>query len=139
MALSKPLPASTSTKVLLPKVRLPVLSSIRLKMAGGLSTGASFTALTLWLITTVPLLKALVPPRLLASISVAVVTVALLSISTTSRVGAAPLKSWAGTKRIQSVLLRLKAAAAEETAAMVLQLPPALEEYSQRPLALAAL
>ena len=89
----KPLPASTSAKVLALNTRLPVVSSTRLKLAGGLSTGASFTALTLWLITTVPVLKAVVPPRLLASITAAVVTLELLSISTTSRLGALPLKS----------------------------------------------
>ena len=133
MARRKPLPASTSAKVLLLNTRLPVVSSTRLKLAGGLSVGASLTAPTLWLITTRPVLKELVPPRLLASITAALVTVLLLSISTTSRLGALPLKSWAGRKRIQSLALRVKAVEAPATALISDQLLPEVLEYCQLP------
>ena len=63
------------------------------------ATGASFTAVTLWPSTTVPLLYAVVPPRVETSTVAFVVTVVGLSISTAVRLGADPLKFEAGTKR----------------------------------------
>ena len=63
------------------------------------ATGASFTAVTLWLSTTVKLLYAVVVPRVDTFSVLPVVTVALLSISTTVRSGAAPLKFATGRNR----------------------------------------
>jgi len=63
------------------------------------ATGASFTAVTLWLSVTVALLYAVVVPRVDTFTVLPVVTVALLSISTTVRSGAEPLKFATGKNR----------------------------------------
>ena len=62
------------------------------KVALPLATGASFTAVILWLNTTVPELNAVVPPLVATFTVAAVVTVVLESISSAVIVGAGPLK-----------------------------------------------
>ena len=61
--------------------------------------GTSFTALTLWLSTTLVWLYAVVPPVLLTFTVPPLVTVAELSISVTVSVGALPFQFDAGTNR----------------------------------------
>ena len=63
------------------------------------ATGASFTAVTLWLSVTVALLYAVEPPRVETSNIAFVLTVVGLSISTTVRSGAEPLKFATGRNR----------------------------------------
>ena len=62
-----------------------------------LATGASFTAVTLWLSTTLAELKAVVPPGLLTFTEAPLVTLVEESISLTVSVGAAPFQFDAGT------------------------------------------
>ena len=74
-------------------------SSAAVTVADPDATGASFSAVTLWLNTTVALLYAVEPPRVETSNVAFVVTVVGLSIRIAVSDGAAPLKLAAGKKR----------------------------------------
>ena len=91
LALNRPL-----TSVL---VGVPGSSRSAAKVELPEATGASFTAVTLWLSVTVALLYPVVVPRVDTFTVLPVVTVALLSISTTVRSGAEPLKFATGRNR----------------------------------------
>ena len=125
--------------LLVPVSRWPVwslLSSSTLTVSLA-SLKSSLTAVMLWPSNTLAKLYALVPPPVASTVA-PVVTMAEESISFTVRLGAAPLKSAAGTKRSWSAAFKVKAVAAPLMLDKVLQLVPS-EEYCHEPLVASAL
>ena len=98
-----------------------------------LDTGASFTALTLWLSTTLDALYAVAPPFTDTLTPVAPsVTVALESISLARSVGALPFQSDAGTNRNFAEAPRVSELVSL-TVLIALQEPPVPSWYCQAP------
>ena len=115
-----------------------VSSASAASVALPLATGASFTAVTLWLTTTPVELYGVVPPELIKLAVAPVVTVVLESMSLVVSVGAAPFQLDAGANRRLSVLLSVRAAVARPvTEDIVVHVLPS-EEYCQVPFAASA-
>ena len=133
--------ASTTIAAIVVPVLAPSVTSSIIAVRDGLcaasSTGASLTAVTLWLSTTLSALYAVVPPAELTSSVAPAVTVADESISVTVKEGAAPFQLLAGTNFSWSVLFNVRAVDAPLIVLIVVQLVPLLE-YCQEPLAASA-
>ena len=107
------------------------------KVALPLATGASFTAVILWLNTTVPELNAVVPPLVATFTVAAVVTVVLESMSSAVIVGAGPLKFDACRKRRLSALFNVNEVEAALIVDSAVQVDPS-DVYCHVPLFVSA-